>query len=216
MRFPREWVVHLFSPARARKSGPPAGGRGPRGRSRCLPRRAGTMSTPTAHRSLIGRVRARTNARGYPALRFVTLGGRDHMRIRLVPREESFFDLFEQMAGKVWQGAEELLALLENYTDLDRRVGRILDIEHEGDEITHEVLKRLNTTFVTPLDGDDIHRLAANLDHVLDHIEAAADYLQLHKIQEPLPEVAKLARTLALAAQVTAKALPNLRKMNDL
>jgi predicted phosphate transport protein (TIGR00153 family) len=120
------------------------------------------------------------------------------------------------MGQKVQQGAQELLELLENYTDLEIRVGRILDIEHEGDEITHEVLKRLNTTFVTPIDGDDIQRLAANLDHVLDHIEAAADFLQLHKIEEPLPKVANLARTLALSAQVTAKALPNLRKMNDL
>ena len=138
------------------------------------------------------------------------------MKLRLIPRDESFFDLFDQMGQKVEQGAQELLELLENYTDLDRRVGRILDIEHEGDDITHEVLRRLNTTFVTPLDGDDIHRLASNLDHVLDHIEAAADYLQLHKIEAPLPEVAKLARTLAVSAQVTAKALPNLRKMNDL
>ncbi len=138
------------------------------------------------------------------------------MKLRLIPKDESFFDLFEQMGDKVEEGAQALLELLENYTDLERRVGHILDIEHEGDDITHEVLRRLNTTFVTPLDGDDIHRLAANLDHVLDHIEAAADYLQLHKIQEPLPEVSKLAQTLALAAQVTAKALPNLRKMNDL
>jgi predicted phosphate transport protein (TIGR00153 family) len=138
------------------------------------------------------------------------------MRLRLIPKDESFFDLFDQMGQKVEEGAQALLELLENFTDLDRRVGHILDIEHEGDDITHEVLKRLNTTFVTPLDGDDIHRLAANLDHVLDHIEAAADYLQLHKIEEPLPQVAQLARTLAVASQVTAKALPNLRKMNDL
>lgn len=138
------------------------------------------------------------------------------MKLRLIPKDESFFDLFDQMGQKVEQGAQELLELLENYTDLENRVGRILDIEHEGDDITHEVLRRLNTTFVTPLDGEDIHRLAANLDHVLDHIEAAADYLQLHKIEEPLPQVAQLARTLALASQVTAKALPNLRKMKDL
>lgn len=138
------------------------------------------------------------------------------MKLRLIPREESFFDLFDQMGQKVQQGAEELWELLKDYTDVERKVGRILDIEHEGDEITHEVLKRLNTTFVTPMDGDDIHRLASNLDHVLDHIEAAADYLQLHKIEEPLPDVANLAETLARSAQVTAEALPNLRKMNNL
>jgi len=138
------------------------------------------------------------------------------MRIRLVPREESFFDLFEQMAQKVNEGADDLLALLENYTDLDKRVGRILDIEHEGDEITHEVIQRLNTTFVTPFDREDIHRLASNLDDVLDHIEAAAEYLQLHRIDEPLPQMISLAQTLLEAAQKTAQAMPRFRKMSGL
>jgi predicted phosphate transport protein (TIGR00153 family) len=138
------------------------------------------------------------------------------MRIRLVPREESFFDLFEQMAQKVNEGADDLLALLENYTDLDKRVGRILDIEHEGDEITHEVIQRLNTTFVTPFDREDIHRLASNLDDVLDHIEAAAEYLQLHRIDEPLPQMISLAQTLLKAAQKTAQAMPRFRKMSGL
>jgi uncharacterized protein len=138
------------------------------------------------------------------------------MRIRLVPREESFFDLFEQMAQKVNEGADDLLALLENYTDLDKRVGRILDIEHEGDEITHEVIQRLNTTFVTPFDREDIHRLASNLDDVLDHIEAAAEYLQLHRIAEPLPQMISLAQTLLEAAYKTAQAMPRFRKMSGL
>jgi predicted phosphate transport protein (TIGR00153 family) len=138
------------------------------------------------------------------------------MRLRLIPREESFFDLFEQMARKVQEGAEELLDLLKNYSDLDRKVGRVLDIEHEGDEITHEVMRRLNTTFVTPFDREDIHHLASNLDDVLDHIEAAAEYLQLHKISEPLPQMIKLADTLAGAAQMTAQAMPGLRKMRGL
>src|ERR671923_752313 len=136
------------------------------------------------------------------------------MRIRLVPREESFFDLFKQMAQKANEGADDLLALLENYTDLDKRVGRILDIEHEGDEITHEVIQRLNTTFVTPFDREDIHRLASNLDDVLDHIEAAAEYLQLHRIDEPLPQMISLAQTLLEAAQKTAQAMPRFRKMS--
>lgn len=138
------------------------------------------------------------------------------MRLRLVPREESFFDLFEEMGEKVKQGADELLLLLKDYSDLDKRTGRVLDIEHEGDEITHEVMKRLNTTFVTPFDREDIYTLASNLDDVLDHIEAAAEYLQLHKIQRPLPQMVSLAETLAEAARLTAAAMPGLRKMKDL
>jgi hypothetical protein len=138
------------------------------------------------------------------------------MRLRLVPREESFFDLFDDMANKVQQGADELLDLLKNYTDLDRKASRILDIEHEGDEITHEVMRRLNTTFVTPLDRDDIHRLASNLDHVLDHVEAVAEYLQLHKIEKPIEQMISLAETLARASKTTAEAIPGLRKMRGL
>jgi predicted phosphate transport protein (TIGR00153 family) len=137
-------------------------------------------------------------------------------RFRLIPREESFFDLFELMAQKVQQGADELVDLLKNYSDLDRRAGRVLDIEHEGDEITHEVMKRLNTTFITPFDREDIHRLASMMDDILDHIEAAAEYLQLHRIEEPLPQMVSLAETLALAANLTNQSMPHLRKMKGM
>ena len=138
------------------------------------------------------------------------------MRLRLIPREESFFDLFEEMALKVKQGSDELLALLRDYVDVDRKTTRVLDIEHEGDEITHEVMKRLNTTFVTPFDREDIHRLASNLDHVLDHVEAAAEFLQLHRIEKPMDQMIALADTLARACDTTAQAMPRLRKMKDL
>lgn len=135
------------------------------------------------------------------------------MRLRLIPREESFFDLFEEMAKKVQEGADQFLNLLQDYTDLDSKAGRVMDIEHEGDELTHEVMRRLNTTFVTPFDREDIYRLASSLDDVLDHIEAAADLLQLHKIAEPLPQMTRLAETLAEAAKKTAVAMPKLREM---
>ena len=138
------------------------------------------------------------------------------MRLRIVPSEGTFFDLFEQMGDKVQQGADALLDLLTNYTDLDRKAGRVLDIEHEGDEITHEVIRRLNTTFVTPFDREDIHHLASNLDDVLDHIEAAAEYLQLYKIDQPLPQMISIAGILAEAATKTAKAMPRMRKMKEL
>ena len=138
------------------------------------------------------------------------------MRLSIAPQDKSFFDLFEKLAGKVSEGAAELLDLLKNYTDLDRRVGKILDIEHQGDELTHEVMRRLNTSFVTPFDREDIHQLATSLDDVLDHIEAAAEYLQLHKIVEPLPQMVSLSETLADAAEKTAQAMPGLRKMKDL
>ena len=138
------------------------------------------------------------------------------MRLRLIPREESFFDLFEELARKVAEGSDGLLDLLRDYSDLDRKAGRVVDIEHEGDELTHEVMRRLNTSFITPFDREDIHRLATNLDDVLDHIEAAAEYLQLHRIEEPLPQMITLAETLAVAGRVTSDAMPGLRKMKNL
>jgi predicted phosphate transport protein (TIGR00153 family) len=137
-------------------------------------------------------------------------------RLKLIPREESFFDLFEELANKVQQGADMLLDLLQNYSDLDRKASRVVDIEHEGDELTHEVMRRLNTSFITPFDREDIHRLASNLDDVLDHIEATAECLQLHKIEKPLPQMVQLGQTLAMAAAHTADAMPGLRSMKNL
>ncbi|MEA2499066.1 MAG: uncharacterized protein QOH26_1471 [Actinomycetota bacterium] len=138
------------------------------------------------------------------------------MRLRIVSGETSFFDLFEQLAEKVKEGAISLLDLLENYNDLDRKIGKVLDIEHQGDELTHQIMRRLNTTFVTPFDREDIHHLATSLDDVLDYVEAGAEYLQLTKIEKPLPQMVSLAQTLAEAATKTADAMPRLRKMKNL
>ena len=138
------------------------------------------------------------------------------MRFNLIPQEGEFVEIFEQLAEKVALGASELLRLLRDYRDVDVRAGRILDIEHEGDELTHEVMRRINTTFVTPFDRSDIHRLASGLDDVLDHIEAVAEYLQLHKIEAPLEQMAAMAETLAKAARLTADAMPQLRKLKGL
>jgi predicted phosphate transport protein (TIGR00153 family) len=135
------------------------------------------------------------------------------VRIKLIPKEQPFFELFEAQANKVREGSEELLDLLKNYTDIDSRVERIFGIEHEGDEITHELMRRLNTTFITPFDREDIHQLATSLDDVLDHIEAAAEALMLHKLDSPHPEILRLAETLADAANRTAAAMPSLRAM---
>ena len=138
------------------------------------------------------------------------------MRLRVVSAEKSFFDLFELMAATVQQGADDLLDLLKNYTDIERRVQRVLDTEHEGDEITHQIVRELNSTFVTPFDREDIHHLASSLDDVLDYIEAAADYLLLHRIEKPLPQMIVLAEILSRASQETCIAMPKLRKMKGL
>jgi predicted phosphate transport protein (TIGR00153 family) len=138
------------------------------------------------------------------------------LRLKLIPEEGHFFELFQRMAYKVKEGADAFLSLLNDYNNVEVKAGRIQDIEHEGDSLTHEMMQLVSTTFITPFDRADIHRFASSLDDVLDHIEAAADYLHLHKIEQPLPQMIGLAETLAKAAKETAIAMRNLRNINEL
>ena len=137
------------------------------------------------------------------------------MRLKVLRGGKDFFSLFEAMADKVDEGAEELLALLKNFDRVEERVQRVLDIEHEGDEITHEIVREINTTFAAPLDREDIYRLVSTLDDVLDEIEAAAECITLFQIPEPLPQMVGLAETLVQAAELTAQTMPNLRSMKS-
>ncbi|HWC32817.1 MAG TPA: DUF47 family protein, partial [Actinomycetota bacterium] len=95
-------------------------------------------------------------------------------RFRLIPREESFYDLFVKQAEVLVEGAKQLQDIVSNFDDVATKARRLHDIEHEADEVTHEVMRRLNTTFVTPLDREAIHELASSMDDVLDHVDAAA------------------------------------------
>jgi uncharacterized protein len=137
-------------------------------------------------------------------------------RFRLIPREESFYDLFVQQATHLVTGSELLQDLVQNFDDVPAKARRMHDIEHEADEATHEVMRRLNTTFVTPLDREDIHELASSLDDVMDHMDAAADLLVLHKIEKPLPEMLSQADLLARAAETTVEAMKILPKFDRL
>ena len=137
-------------------------------------------------------------------------------RFRLVPRDESFFAMFVRQATNIELAAQELLELVTVFDDVQARADRIRDLEHDGDEITHEVMRRLNTVFVTPLDHEDIHRLTSTLDDVLDHIEAAADLFVLHKIEQPLPEMKAQADVLAECATALRTALEVLPRYREL
>lgn len=128
-------------------------------------------------------------------------------RFRLIPREESFYDLFVKQAEVLLQGARGLRDMVVTFDDVPARARRLHDIEHEADEVTHEVMRRLNTTFVTPLDREDIHELASSLDDVMDHMDAAADLLVLHKIEKPLPEMQAQAELLVRACETSLEAM---------
>jgi uncharacterized protein len=131
-------------------------------------------------------------------------------RFRFFPREESFYELFVKQAEVLIQGAELLRDVVVNFDDVPSKARRLHDIEHEADEVTHEIMRRLNTTFVTPLDREDIHELASSMDDVMDHMDAAADLLVLHKIEKPLPEMQTQAELLTKAAQTTLEAMRTL------
>jgi uncharacterized protein Yka (UPF0111/DUF47 family) len=100
-------------------------------------------------------------------------------RLRLIPQDDRFFDLFNRSADNTLEGARILNDLLQSYTDVERKARHLKDIEHTGDEITHEVFRALNRTFVTPLDREDISLLASSLDDVIDWIEEVARRMPL-------------------------------------
>jgi len=138
------------------------------------------------------------------------------LRLRLIPRDEGFFELFVRQAAQIEGAAELFQEIVENFEDVPRKAGRLHDLEHEADETTHDIMRRLNTTFVTPLDHEDIHGLASTLDDVMDHIDAAGDLLVLHKIESPFPEMKAQAEVLVRAAKTTREALEVLPKYDRL
>jgi len=133
----------------------------------------------------------------------------------VLPKEAAFFDLFEKAAGNAHQGTQALLEMLERFDDLRGRVGRIKDIEHAGDEITHEAIERLNRTFITPIEREDIHDLVCRIDDILDLIDTAADRIVLFKIEKPIPPAVELAKCLVRSTALIAEVMPMLRNMKD-
>ena len=107
------------------------------------------------------------------------------MRLRLIPREERFFDLFVEDAVNVLAGARQLEAMLRTYDQPETRAAEIRATEHRGDEISHDIGHRLEATFVTPFDREDIYALISALDDVLDLIEETADTFVLYRIEAP-------------------------------
>jgi hypothetical protein len=105
---------------------------------------------------------------------------------RLIPREVRFFDLFEQRSATIITAAGLLQELVVNFGDARAKAHAIKEVEHQGDLITHEIVRRFNTTFITPIDREDIHDLASRLDDVLDYIEAAAERLIVYRIKPPV------------------------------
>ncbi|NMR19766.1 DUF47 family protein [Cellulomonas fimi] len=139
------------------------------------------------------------------------------MRLRLTPRDTSFFDLLAASAQHLVTGANLLGELLGADRPTRKALAKQLaDIEHQCDEATHSIMRRLNQTFVTPFDRDDIYNLASSLDDCMDFMEEAADLIVLYKLDELPARVADQVQVLQRAAELTADAMPRLRSMSDL
>lgn len=134
------------------------------------------------------------------------------MVFRLSPREEKFFTLLQDAATNIGEGARILHRLLVDWEEVPAKVREIKEIEDKGDDITHDIIKLLNATFVTPLDREDILAMASRLDDVIDRIDAAAARLVLFRINRPTEHARSLARILCLNCEQVAQALVHFQK----
>jgi uncharacterized protein len=135
--------------------------------------------------------------------------------VRLIPKDVSFFAMFSEMSSNLIAGAQVLVDLFADYRDVEVKAAEIKRIERVADELTHTILTKLNQTFITPFDREDLHRLAASLDDVLDLIHAASDRIVLYKITQPPPAAAELARLILLQTEELQKAVSHLQKNGD-
>jgi len=137
------------------------------------------------------------------------------MVFTLLPRDTSFFDLFDQLAGKVLDAARALEEMLERWDKLEVRVREMKDLEHECDAITHRTFDKLNLTFITPLEREDIHELTSRLDDIVDHIDSTASRLVIYGVKRPTDEAKLLAQVLTRTCVEVQKAVAGLRNLKD-
>ncbi len=136
--------------------------------------------------------------------------------VRLIPRDTSFFQMFSAMSDNLIGGARALVDLFVDYRDVDRKIDEVRRIEREGDELTHAILTKLNQTFITPFDREDIHQLASKLDDVLDFINASGARLVMYRITAPPPAAGELAEIILRQCQELQKAVSLMQKNGNI
>jgi predicted phosphate transport protein (TIGR00153 family) len=132
------------------------------------------------------------------------------------PRDREFFDLFEEAGRNALRAADLLDQMLRNFPETKGLARDILICEQEGDRITHDVIQRLNHTFVTPIDREDILELASRIDDIVDFTEEVADYLGLYKIEAPMEQAQRLAHILFQSTRQIVEAIPRMRDFRDI
>ena len=134
----------------------------------------------------------------------------------LFPKEEDFFVLFRRQAALVRQSCDQLNEMMQHYDDLEARAKRLKDVEHEADLVAHELFERLNRTFITPLEREDIHGLGSGLDDVIDAVEALGSRMVLFHIRQPMPAAKDLAAIIAKCGVQIEKGVEHLKDMKNL
>ena len=132
------------------------------------------------------------------------------------PKEREFFDLFEEAGGNIVRAADIFEQMLETWPDQRELQRELVVCEQEGDRITHDIIQRINQTFVTPIDREDIYALASALDDIVDFIEESADYLSLYRIEAPMEQAQALARIIHQSCRAVNDAIPRLRTFRDI
>lgn len=132
------------------------------------------------------------------------------------PRDREFFDLFEEAGRNALHAADLLDQMLRNFPETKGLAREILICEQEGDRITHDIIQRLNHTFVTPIDREDILELASRIDDIVDYTEEVADYLGLYKIEAPMEQAQRLAHILFQSTRQIVEAIPRMRDFRDI
>jgi predicted phosphate transport protein (TIGR00153 family) len=135
--------------------------------------------------------------------------------IRLIPKDTSFFEMFAAMSNNLIDAARALVDLFADYHNVEAKIEGIRQIEHRGDEMTHSIMRKLNQTFITPFDREDIHTLASSLDDVVDFINAACARIVMYRITDPPAEAGQLARLILAQCEELEKAVTNLQKSDD-
>ena len=136
--------------------------------------------------------------------------------VRLIPKDTSFFQMFSAMSDNLIAGAQTLVDLFADYKDVDKKIDEVRRIEREGDELTHAILTKLNQTFITPFDREDIHQLASKLDDVLDFINASGARLVMYRITAPPPAAGELARIILMQCRELQKAVSLMQKNGNI
>ncbi|MFC2069559.1 DUF47 domain-containing protein [Chloroflexota bacterium] len=137
-------------------------------------------------------------------------------KLPFMPREEKFFDLFEESTRNMVKAAQILKELMYNWEDVGGKLAEITELEHEGDKITHQIMEHVHRTFVTPFDREDIALLAHSLDDVTDFIHATADAMFIYKVDRPTQSAKELCDSIVQATAELERVMPMLRRRSQL